>query len=153
MVSNNLLIQPASSPLRLSESNVQSIKETAVIEPQTSSTELKSAENVNHPVSRNGLQDVLPQAKEKALSSAEQQQEEEARAEKALNEKVKELNDFVQNLKRDLHFSVDKETGRMVVRVVNAETDEVIKQIPSDEILKLAESLENMSGLLINKRA
>ena len=44
---------------------------------------------------------------------------------------VDELNQIVQNTRRSLQFSVDKGSGEVVVKVVDAETDEVIRQMPS----------------------
>ena len=148
MASDNLTIQAANSPVRLPESHAQNIaKGNGVTSQQGNNVGLKKSEKESHSVDRKGLQDVYHQAKEDLLSSMNNKEEQ------GLDEKVAQLNDFVQNLKRDLHFSVHKETGRTVVAVIDAETDEVIRKIPSDEILRIAESLDNLSGLLINKRA
>ena len=54
-------------------------------------------------------------------------------------EAVQNLNDFVQNTKRELNFSVDEQTGKTVVKVIDFETKKVIRQIPADEILQLAQ--------------
>ena len=55
---------------------------------------------------------------------------------------------------RDLSFSVDSTTGYNVVRVVNPETGEVVRQLPSEELLKIAQAMEqtNTSGL-VNQKA
>lgn len=148
MASDNLTIQAANSPVRLPESHAQNFaKGNGVTSQQGNNVDLKKSEKESQSVDRKSLQDVFHQAKEDLLSSMNKKEEQ------GLDEKVAQLNDFVQNLKRDLHFSVHKETGRTVVAVIDAETDEVIRKIPSDEILRIAESLDNLSGLLINKRA
>lgn len=54
---------------------------------------------------------------------------------------VSKLNEYVQNSRRDLHFSLDKDSGRVVVKVVDSETREVIRQIPSEEVIALAQGL------------
>ena len=59
-----------------------------------------------------------------------------------LNQAVSRLNDFVQSVQRDLQFDVNDETGETVVRVVDQQTDEVVRQIPDDLALKLAENLQ-----------
>lgn len=51
---------------------------------------------------------------------------------------VRNLNDFVQNSRRELNFSVDDQTGRTVVKVIDHETKEVIRQIPAEEVLAVA---------------
>lgn len=53
---------------------------------------------------------------------------------------VIKISEYVQNLQRDLQFNIDKESGRVVVRVIDSETDELIRQIPSEEVLALAKS-------------
>ena len=51
---------------------------------------------------------------------------------------VRNLNDFAQNTQRELNFSIDEQTGRTVVKVIDHETKDVIRQIPAEEILALA---------------
>lgn len=70
-----------------------------------------------------------------------------------LNAVVKEVNDFVRPLNNSLHFSIDKETGTTVVKVIDTETQEMIKQIPSEEMLALAKALDQLKGLLVKQQA
>jgi flagellar protein FlaG len=60
---------------------------------------------------------------------------------KGLNQAVSQLNDFVQNVQRDLQFEVDNEKGQTIVKVVDQQTKEVIRQIPDEVALRLAENL------------
>jgi flagellar protein FlaG len=66
---------------------------------------------------------------------------------------VQKINDFVKVVRRDLEFSVDEATGRTVITVKDSETDEVIRQIPPEEVLSIAENLENVQGLLLKAKA
>ena len=59
----------------------------------------------------------------------------------------------MQNQKRALHFSVDEGSGRTVIRVIDPETAEVIRQIPPEEVLNLARQLEGSGGALLRTRA
>jgi len=43
----------------------------------------------------------------------------------------------------ELTFSLDKGSGRMVIRLVNRKTREVVEQIPAEDVLRLAEALKN----------
>jgi len=70
-----------------------------------------------------------------------------------VDEAVARINDFVQVVQRDLRFSVDAATGRTVVKVVDAETDQVVRQIPADEILAIAENLQELQGVLFRGEA
>jgi flagellar protein FlaG len=63
----------------------------------------------------------------------------------AVQEKVQaavaQMNEFIQSTQRDLHFSYDPESGNTIVRVIDRSTQEVIRQIPDQIFLKLAETL------------
>lgn len=60
---------------------------------------------------------------------------------------------FVQQMSSDLQFSVDESSGSNVVRVVDRATKEVIRQIPSEEMLAIARALDRLQGLLIRQKA
>lgn len=53
----------------------------------------------------------------------------------------------------NLEFSLDDETGKTVVRVVDKETQEVIRQFPSEEMLAVARNLQRIQGFLLEDRA
>ncbi len=62
-----------------------------------------------------------------------------------LKQAVSKLNDYVQNVQRNLQFSIDKESGATVVKVIDSKSDKVIRQIPTEETLRLARSLAEKS--------
>ena len=66
---------------------------------------------------------------------------------------VSRLNDYVQSLRRDIQFSVDKSSGSTVIRVVDSNSGETIRQIPSEEMLAIARNLEHAQGLFVNTKA
>ena len=80
-------------------------------------------------------------------------------SQEALEKVVSQLNAYIQNTQRDVDFSVDDATGRVVVRVIDSVSEEVIRQIPSEEMLAisrhLVESLETEQpkGFLIELKA
>jgi len=59
-----------------------------------------------------------------------------------LTEAVEGLNEYVQTVRRDLQFSIDEQSGRTVIKVIDAETKQMIRQIPAEEILALARNLD-----------
>ncbi|MGD9604152.1 MAG: flagellar protein FlaG [Gammaproteobacteria bacterium] len=71
----------------------------------------------------------------------------------ALDKALDNLTAHVQNLHRSLQFSVDKGSGDTVVKVIDTETREVIRQIPSEELLAIAERLRETAGVLLEERA
>ena len=67
---------------------------------------------------------------------------------------AQQLESFVQSMGRDLSFSVDSTTGYHVVRVTNPQTGEVVRQLPSEELLKIAETMQqNGNSGLVNQKA
>ena len=69
-----------------------------------------------------------------------------------LKEVVKEMRSYVQNLQRDLQFKIDETLGRTVISVIDSETKEVIRQIPSEDVLRRAQQFserEQPEGLLL----
>lgn len=76
----------------------------------------------------------------------------------AVYEAVRNVNEYVHNVQRNLQFSVDEASGNTIIKVIDAETDEVVRQIPSQELLALASHLQQMrdaetSGLLVESSA
>ncbi len=53
----------------------------------------------------------------------------------------------------DLNFTVDKDTGRTVIKITDRQTHELIRQIPSEEALRISKSLDKMKGLLFDGKA
>lgn len=60
---------------------------------------------------------------------------------------VAQMNEFIQSTQRDLHFSYDAESGNTIVKVIDRNTKEVIRQIPDQIFLKLAETLDPQTPL------
>lgn len=66
---------------------------------------------------------------------------------------VADMQDFVQSVSRDISFQLDDSSGRMVVNVTERNSGEVIRQIPSEEALQLAENLSEIRSLLFKAEA
>ena len=79
----------------------------------------------------------------------------------ALDKVVSELKAYVQNSQRNLDFHVDDRTGRVVVQVVDATNDSVIRQIPSEEMIAISHRIhdfmeqnqQDMKGMLLEIKA
>ena len=70
-----------------------------------------------------------------------------------LQKAVDSMNDFVSSIRNPLNFSIDKDTGPTIVKVIDQTTDEVIKQIPSEEMLAIAKAIDKLKGLFIQQEA
>ena len=70
-----------------------------------------------------------------------------------LDELVREVRRVVEPVAQNLVFSLDEATQRTVVKVVDAATGEVIRQIPAEEMLAIGRTLDKLQGLLLHKEA
>lgn len=70
-----------------------------------------------------------------------------------LQDSVEALNEFVSPYNTSLRFSIDDESGTVVVKVTDLETKEIIKQFPSEDALELAKALDKLKGLLVQQKA
>jgi flagellar protein FlaG len=71
------------------------------------------------------------------------------RTEQALDK----LNEIMRDRERDLEFSIDEVTGRTILKVIHAESGEVIRQIPPEELLNITRTFIEGTGSLINDEA
>jgi len=78
---------------------------------------------------------------------------------KDLQKAVSDISAYAQNLQRDLQFRIDTDLGKMIVSVVDSNTKEVIRQIPSEDVLERARFLKETAsteggadGLLLQVR-
>jgi flagellar protein FlaG len=68
-----------------------------------------------------------------------------------LEEIKKATNEVLAQLNIQLDFTLDKDLHKVVVKVINKETGKVIRQIPPEEMLKIAKRMEEMSGILLDR--
>lgn len=66
---------------------------------------------------------------------------------------AKQLESFLKRVSRSLEFHVDDASGRMVCSVRDAATGDLIRQIPNEEVLRMAELAHDETIVLVNERA
>jgi len=86
-----------------------------------------------------GNEQTVPSTKESSQPSNQQ-----------LEQAADNMNQHVQSLKRDLHFSIDEDTGDTVIRVIDSESQKTIRTIPSEEFLSATEHINQSVGMLLN---
>lgn len=65
---------------------------------------------------------------------------------------AQQLESFLKRVSRSLEFHVDDASGRMVCSVRDAQTGDLIRQIPNEEVLRLAELAHDETIVLVNER-
>ena len=70
-----------------------------------------------------------------------------------LQEALQRMREKVRAAGSELHFELDRNTGKTLVKVIDAQSNEVIRQIPPEEMLAIARNIDRMEGLLIRQKA
>ncbi len=70
-----------------------------------------------------------------------------------VEEMVEALEEMTKTLQTKLNFSINESTNDVVVRVLDKDTEEVIKQFPPEELLELQEKMQDLTGFLFNADA
>lgn len=68
-----------------------------------------------------------------------------------LKESLEQLNESLRDGGRNLNFHMDEKVGGLVVFVKNADTGEVVRQIPNETVVRMAHSIEAFKGILHNE--
>ncbi|MFO7784309.1 MAG: flagellar protein FlaG [Thermodesulfobacteriota bacterium] len=104
-------------------------------------------------VTRSGVAQERVRTEEKGQMSerADQKPTQEGRAK--IERIAEAMDNYVKSVQRDLNIRVDHESGKVMVKVLSRETGEVIREIPPEELLKLAARMEEMAGMLLNESA
>jgi flagellar protein FlaG len=76
-----------------------------------------------------------------------------APSEEQLAHALKSINQVLQDRSQDLEFSVDQDSERTIVKVIDKSTQEVIRQMPTQEALEIAKALDHMQSLLVKQQA
>ncbi len=70
-----------------------------------------------------------------------------------LKRATEELQRRIYAVAPELQFSVDRDSGRTIIKVTDPATNEIIRQIPAEEVLRLNKELDRLQGLLLNRTA
>ena len=73
-------------------------------------------------------------------------------AKKRLDQAIRLMNERMQDGGRGLAFKIDSSLNRPVVTVTNQETGEVVRQIPNEVIIRMARSIDQTKGNLLNAK-
>ena len=129
--------------------------------PQTPAVQPKVV--VQTPPKGGGVEQKAPEAKVDAAGEAaaaaakaraEVNVEQYARATKEVMQvAAQQIQGYLRDSGRNLNVTLDEATGKYVARVVNPETGEVVRSLPSEETLRIARNIDQMRGMLVNQRA
>lgn len=71
----------------------------------------------------------------------------------SVQEAVKHLESFVSIARADISFSIDEASGVQVVKVMDRQSKEIIRQFPSEEAIRIAQALDQLQGIFVKDKA
>jgi flagellar protein FlaG len=113
--------------------------------------------NVNtqavRPVSVHDQQRPIDEAKKAEVAAPVVEQPEEVQSVDHVKEVARQLDAYLRSVSRSLEFRVDADSGRTIVTVRDAQTGDVIRQIPGEEVLRLAQMAHDDTIVLLRETA
>lgn len=127
--------------------DIKSVNPSPVPSVPVRSAEVSGATAASAFVVEKPVDDATPQTQQVTPTARSQE------AEQRLNDSVKTINETFKTINSSVRFSIDQDTQRQVVKVMDVDTDTVIRQFPSEEVLSIAKALDKLQGLLIKDKA
>ncbi len=72
-------------------------------------------------------------------------------SQKQIEDLVHDLNKSMQDMDTQISFSVDNDTKHVVIKVIDTATNEIIRQIPPEEILRVSENIKKLLGVRVDQ--
>ncbi|WHH61507.1 flagellar protein FlaG [Petroclostridium sp. X23] len=73
-------------------------------------------------------------------------------SEKAIIDAIEKANKAVQGINTSFEFSIHEKTREIMIKVLNKETKEVIREIPPEKTLDMVAKLWEMAGIIVDRR-
>lgn len=123
--------------------NLESINSPAQpVQPGTYSTVQRRDKNA----AAGAASGVLTQAQQPTSAEGKQ-------GNPSIEDAVKKIENFVSAVNSEISFSIDQSSGAQIVKVMDSQSKEVIRQIPSEEAIQLAQALDKLQGLFVKAKA
>ena len=108
----------------------------------------KKVSGTSKPADQQGTEQVTAKVKpEDFTQKIHESKESEASTDADVKQAVTRLNQYVQSIERELNFSIEKETGKTIVKVIDSHTNEVIRQLPSETAIAIAKQVKENRNL------
>lgn len=84
--------------------------------------------------------------------SGDDEQQKKQFSEKAIKSAVENANSTMRKSRTNCEFAYHEKSKRISIKIYDAESDEVIKEIPSEDALKMLEKLWELTGLMLDEK-
>lgn len=108
----------------------------------------KKVSGASKPADQQGTEQVTAKVKSEDFTrKIHEPKESQESADADVTQAVTRLNQYVQSIERELNFSVEKETGKTIVKVIDSRTNEVIRQLPSETAIAISKQVKENRNL------
>lgn len=87
------------------------------------------------------------------LNNVKKTQQERTLTKEQAGQLTEQINEFMERLNTDIHFTLHEKTEQLILQVINRKDGEVIKEIPSEEMLNMIAKISEYVGVLLDKKA
>ncbi|MDO9421296.1 MAG: flagellar protein FlaG [Herminiimonas sp.] len=87
------------------------------------------------------------------MTASAVQQPDATVSESQVGQALQSINKALQKLSSNLEFTVDADSNRTIVKVMDTQTQEIIRQMPSVEAIEISKALDKLQGLLVRQKA
>jgi flagellar protein FlaG len=95
---------------------------------------------------------IVNQLSKDEVNQTTEKDEKESMSTPQLEKVAKQLQEFIGKMNRGLEFTVDEDSGRDVIKVIDKNSGDVIKQYPSEEVLSLVAKLSEATGNFVDSK-
>ncbi len=129
--------------MRVSIANTDTYNQSMEIQqnPERKATPIKSIDS-NHQKSKN--HDIIKRKKEGEVLS---------KSEEKMIAMIEKSNKFLLKPPTELRFSIHEKTKRINIKIINTESQEIIKEIPSEKVLDMIAKMWELAGLFVDEKA
>lgn len=99
-----------------------------------------------------GKEAVQQKSAQTAEIAAKAAAKSQAADDRDVKEAISKIEKFIAPATRDITFTVDNETGINLIKIIDRSSNQVIRQIPTEEVLNIARALDNLQGLLVREK-
>ncbi|MFP4393603.1 MAG: flagellar protein FlaG [Desulfohalobiaceae bacterium] len=125
--------------------------------PQQKTEQKQGQQQAGSEVQRNqGSQEELNRLNQDRMAAEQEKDDKDKeKSDSLLSEDLDQIqeatNELLAQMNIQLDFEINNELEKVIVKVRNRESGEVIRQIPPEEILRMAQRMQEMSGMLLDK--
>ena len=116
------------------------------------STNLRATDTVSVPVEKNFSADQVMPIENESINNDSQEERNPAPDEQRIRTAVKHANTQMKHAKTRCEFSYHEPTKRVSIKIIDKDTQEIIREIPPEETLEMVEKMWELAGILVDER-